>query len=134
MVDLLEKGDRKARVRIEAYYPLNQEHKPIADLLLGFPDKYPGQVYLRLADWRTERGKKLWYASGLTCGGIQINGKSEILLEGRKQPTLFLQAIDVYWTREELEAAVRQAVRAAYPPPSGRGETSPPAGPVSPGE
>ena len=122
MADVIERGEKKARVKIEAYYPLNQEHQPIADLVLGFAEKYPGEVYVRVADFRSDQGKKLWYDSGLTCGGIQINGKSEILLEGKKEPTRFLQAIDVYWTQEELEAAVAEAVKAARSSPSAEGK------------
>ena len=119
-VDLIEKGSKQAKVRIEAYYPLTKDHKWAADLLLPFADKYPGQVYVRLADFRTERGKKLWYASGLTCGGIQINGRSEILLKGKKEPVSFLQKVDVFWTKAELEAAVRQAASATDVSPEGK--------------
>ena len=126
-VDIIERGDKQAKVRIEAYYPLNQRHKPEADLLLSFADKYPGKVYVRLADFRTDRGKKLWYASGLSCGGIQINGKSEFRLKGRKEPTAFLQAIDVYWTKAELEAAVQETLAAVEGKAAATGK-QPPAG------
>jgi len=107
---LIERGDPKAEVRLEAYYPLNKGHREMADLVLSFADRYPGKVYTRVADFRWGRGQRLWTEAGLTCGCIQINGRTDFLLRGHKEPTSFTQKIDVNWTKAELEQAVKAAV------------------------
>ncbi|MFH1853900.1 MAG: molybdate ABC transporter substrate-binding protein [Candidatus Omnitrophota bacterium] len=101
-----------AKVRIEAYYPFNEEHKFIGEYLKTFENKYPGRVSVRLIDFRSSDGYDEWRSTGLSCGGIIINGKSEFDIdtpEGRKN-IRFLRRLETFWSREDFEKVIEKEV------------------------
>jgi molybdate transport system substrate-binding protein len=99
-------------IKIEAYYPFNEEHEFIGDYLKTFEKKYPGKVSVRLIDFRTSDGYDEWRKTGLSCGGILINGKSEFDIdtaEGKKT-IRFLRRLDTFWSREDFEKVLQNEI------------------------
>lgn len=103
-----------AKITLEAYYPFNEEHLAIKEYLLSFLDKYSGRVKVDCIDFRSDQGYTRWRNSGLSCGGILINGKNKfnIQVDGKRKEVEFLKGLDLYWTREDLEAAIDQELLA----------------------
>nr|MBU1327722.1 molybdate ABC transporter substrate-binding protein [Candidatus Omnitrophota bacterium] len=99
---------KTAKVKIDAYYPFNEEHKFVGDYLKTFEKKYPGKVSVRLIDFRTSDGYDEWRKTGLSCGGIIINGKSEfeITAPDGKKTIRFLRRLDAFWSREDFEKVI----------------------------
>ena len=97
-------------VTIEAYYPLNEEHRYIADYLENLEDRYQGKVAVQVWDTATSEGRKKYMASGLTCMGVFVNGKTthEITREEEQTKVSFLKRMDAFWEREDLELVVEQ--------------------------
>jgi len=102
-------------VTVVAYYPLNEEHRFIADYIHSLPAKFGRRVKVEAVDFRSPEGYKRWRASGLTCGGVLLNGKYavEITVDGKKKPVRFLRRMGVDWEKEDLEAAIRQILESA---------------------
>jgi molybdate transport system substrate-binding protein len=102
------------KITLEAYYPFNEEHLVIKEYLFSLPDKYGGRVKVDCIDFRSDQGYTRWRKSGLSCGGILINGKSKfnIQVAGQSKEVEFLKGLDLYWTKEELEAAIDQELLA----------------------
>ncbi|MFA6129382.1 MAG: molybdate ABC transporter substrate-binding protein [Candidatus Omnitrophota bacterium] len=99
-----------AKVNIQAYYPFNEEHLYIKDYLETLPQKFNGLVKVECVDFRSDEGYVLWRKTGLACGGILINGKYKFSIskDGKAKEVEFLKKIDLFWTKEELEDAVKQ--------------------------
>jgi len=97
-----------SKVTIEAYFPFNEEHKFVGGYLKTFEKKYPGKVSVRLIDFRTSDGYDEWRKTGLSCGGVLINGKSEfdINTPDGKKTIRFLRRLDTFWSREDFEKVV----------------------------
>ncbi len=115
----LEEADREElpsaqkgipKVVIEAYYPFNEEHLFMKDYLESLADKYNGMVKVECVDFRNDEGYVRWRKTGLTCGGILINGKNKfkIDIEGQPKDIEFIKRVDMFWTKDDLEAAVKQ--------------------------
>jgi molybdenum ABC transporter molybdate-binding protein len=100
----------KIKVTIQAYYPFNDEHLYIKDYLETLPQKFNGQVRVECVDFRSDEGYVIWRKTGLSCGGILINGKSKFSINknGQSKEVEFLKKIDLFWTKDELEQAVKQ--------------------------
>ncbi|MBL7130007.1 MAG: molybdate ABC transporter substrate-binding protein [Candidatus Omnitrophica bacterium] len=100
-------------VKIEAYFPFNEEHKFIADYLKTFEKKFPGKVSLRLIDFRSPDGYDQWRKSGLSCGGVLINGMSAFDIETPDGPKTirFLRRLDTFWTREDFEKVLLSEIK-----------------------
>ncbi|MBU0548201.1 MAG: molybdate ABC transporter substrate-binding protein [Candidatus Omnitrophica bacterium] len=103
-------GQTKAKVNIQAYYPFNEEHLYIKDYLETLPQKFNGEVKVECVDFRSDEGYVLWRKTGLSCGGILINGKYKFSInkDGQAKEVEFLKKIDLFWTKDELEAAIKQ--------------------------
>lgn len=101
-----------AQVKIDAYYPLNEEHSFIGDYIKSFENKYPGKVSVRLVDFRSSDGYDEWRKSGLSCGGVIINGKSAFDIETSEGPKTirFLRRLDTFWSREDFEKVLKSIV------------------------
>ena len=101
-----------AKVKIEAYYPLNEEHSFIGDYIKSFEKKYPGVVSVRLVDFRSSDGYDEWRKSGLSCGGVIINGKSAFDIETPEGPKTvkFLRRLDTFWSREDFEKVIKSII------------------------
>jgi len=98
------------KVVIEAYYPFNEEHIFMKDYLESFAGKYNGKVKVECIDFRDDEGYVRWRKTGLTCGGILINGKNKfkIDIDGQPKDIEFIKRMDMFWTKDELEAVVKQ--------------------------
>ncbi|MDD5560699.1 MAG: molybdate ABC transporter substrate-binding protein [Candidatus Omnitrophica bacterium] len=99
-----------ATVDIKAYYPFNEEHLYIKNYLETLPQKFNGQVKVECIDFRSDEGYVLWRKTGLACGGIIINGKNKFSVkkDGQVKEVEFLKKIDLFWTKDELEDAIKQ--------------------------
>jgi len=101
------------KVKIEAYYPFNEEHKFVGDYLKTFEKKYPEKVSVRLIDFRTSEGYDEWRKTGLSCGGILINDKSEFDIDSSdgKKTIRFLRRVDTFWSREDFEKVIEVEIK-----------------------
>jgi len=101
-------GSPNAPVQIRAYYPLNSDHKFIADYLKTLPDKYGGKVSVEIFDMQTNAGRKAWQETGLSCAALFVNGSSRYQVErdGKTQTVDFIKRMGIYWTEEDLEAVI----------------------------
>lgn len=109
-IECIARPASDVKVKIDAYFPFNEEHKFIGDYLKTFEKKYPGRVSVRLIDFRTSDGYDEWRKTGLSCGGVLINGKSEFDIdtpEGKKT-IRFLRRVDTFWSREDFEKALEK--------------------------
>jgi len=110
-------------VVIEAYYPLNEGHKFIADYLLGVGKANPETIRVTVYDMQTQVGREHWANSGLSCAGVFVNGSTRHELQGEGGPEVvnFLQRMDVFWNHEDFEAVLAQefakAGKTFNPPP-----------------
>jgi hypothetical protein len=107
-----EAGPASAKVRIVAFFPIDDEHAEVVELLKGLVGTYSGKVYLKYVDPRTPEGYMLSERAEMQCYGLLINNESEIQIEAEPNPyqVIFVQDMGRYWTREDLELAVAQAV------------------------
>ena len=106
---------QRLAVHLEAFYPGDQDHKDIKQLVLGFPKQYPGVVSAEFIDFRQGEGFDRWRAAGLNCGAVLVNGKQTVALQeadGEREVT-FTHAIGGEWTADDLRAAVAQVVAEA---------------------
>jgi len=103
-------GQVAAKVLIQAYFPFNEEHLYIKDYLETLPQKFNGLVKVECVDFRSDEGYVLWRKTGLSCGGILINGKNKFSInkDGKEKEVEFFKKIDLFWTKDELEQAVKQ--------------------------
>jgi ABC-type Fe3+ transport system substrate-binding protein len=99
-----------AKVRIEAYYPFNEEHLFMKEYLKTLPQKFSGQVKVECIDFRSDEGYLRWRKTGLSCGGILINGKGKFTItkDGQSKEIEFLKRMDMFWTKDELETVIKQ--------------------------
>jgi len=104
-----------APVVIEAYYPLNESHKFIADYLKSVEEANPGKIHVTVYDMQSEEGRRKWAASGLSCAGVFVNGKTsyELTTEGETETVAFLQRMEVNWTHQDFETVVKQILEKA---------------------
>jgi molybdate transport system substrate-binding protein len=110
-------GGKEAKVVINAFYPASGDHLQIFDMVRKFEKEYPGLVKVNCYDIRDPLAKpedwSIYRKSGLTCAGIQINGKSDWMLkeDGKLTEVALLKSPWVGgWTEKDLEAAVAQAL------------------------
>lgn len=98
----------KGPVLIQAYYPLNSQHKYIADYLKQFAKAKGNKVKLEVYDTQTSDGRKAWTKTGLTCAGIFINGHTKWdTRTGKKVNSVdFIKKMDVFWQKKEFETVV----------------------------
>lgn len=103
-------GKAAAKVNVQAYYPFNEEHLYIKDYLEALPQKFNGLVKVECVDFRSDQGYVLWRKTGLSCGGILINGKNKFSInkDGQAKEVEFLKKIDLFWTKDELEDVIKQ--------------------------
>ncbi len=107
----------KAKVTVQAFYPDNEGHAVIKQLVEQLGRKYPGQVSAEFVDFTSDEGFERWREAGLTCGAILINGEQTVKIKEAKgtREVTFMMGMGGEWTQADLEAAVVQAVAEAYP-------------------
>jgi hypothetical protein len=101
-------------VSIVAYYPLNADHKFIADYLNSLetnPD-FKGKVTVEINDMQSSEGREKWKATGLGCAGVFINGKTryEGLRDGKKETVDFIKRMGPFWEKADFEAVLKQQI------------------------
>ncbi|MDD5595535.1 MAG: molybdate ABC transporter substrate-binding protein [Candidatus Omnitrophica bacterium] len=98
------------KVIVEAYYPFNEEHIFMKGYLESLKDKYKGKVNVECIDFRNDEGYVRWRKTGLSCGGILINGKNKFTLnvEGKPKEIEFIKRMDIFWKKADLENAIQQ--------------------------
>jgi hypothetical protein len=111
-----EVGPQDAKVRIVAFYPIDDEHKALMDLLKSLAKQYPGKVYVKYTDPRTMEGQQAFEAARMTVVGLMVNTKKELTINAKPTPYTvdFSQEMGRYWTSDDLKAAVAQEVATAY--------------------
>lgn len=113
----VEWGDAKAaKVRIYAFYMIDDRHKGLMDLFKSLADQYRGQVYVKYMDYRTAEGAGSMERAKASPDSLLLNGKSEFQLRAEPHPYVieFAQDIGRFWTADDLKKAVAQAVEEAY--------------------
>lgn len=102
-------------VVIEAYYPLNESHKFIADYLKSVEAANPGKVKVSVYDMQSNEGRRKWASTGLSCAGVFVNGKTsyELTTDGKTETVAFLQRMDVMWAHQDFERVVKQILERA---------------------
>jgi len=111
-----EWGAEDAKVRIEGYFPINESHEAVMALLEDLTEEYPGKVYVKYIDYRTQEGARLLAQQGLSGSGLLINGKDRLTIRAEPIPYDVDFALDMgrFWVADDLRAAVAQEVKAAY--------------------
>jgi len=110
----LEFGDPKAKVKLEALYPLGfGGHEWVVEYVKEIVKSFPGKVYAVIIDWSTEQGAKELEKRGLGCGAFLINGKRIVSVDG-KQIEFVRTPLLGGWTKEQLKKAVAEEVKRAY--------------------
>jgi len=111
-----EVGSKEAKVRIIAFFPMDEGRKPVIDLLRGLVKEYPGKVYVKCTDLRTPEGRAARESTGGSGPGLLVNGESSVTIEAKPDPYTmeFNQDMGRFWTEEGLRAAVAQEVARAY--------------------
>jgi len=111
-----EAGASAAKVRIVAFYPIDDDHKQLQESLKGLVKQYPGKVYVKYVDFRTLEGQQAFTAANMTVTGLLINGRKEYTIPAKPNPYTvdFAQDVGRYWTLEDLKLAVAQEVAAVY--------------------
>ncbi|MCC6442138.1 MAG: hypothetical protein IT210_01640 [Armatimonadetes bacterium] len=112
----IEFGDKKAKVKMVAYYPLNEGHAAIAQQLRKITQQHPGKVQARFVNWQNPDGLAERDANKITCGCVVVDGSDahKITLNGKTYEVLFQRGMISEWQPEELEQAVKQAVEKKY--------------------
>ncbi len=111
-----ELGPADAKVRVVAYYPMDEARQPLMDLLKSLAKQYQGKVYVKCTDIRTPEGTAARTRAGGGGPGLLINSQNSVLIEAKPNPyrVEFNQDMGRYWTAEDLKAAVAQEVARAY--------------------
>ena len=109
-------GAEDAKVRIEAYFPINESHEVVMALLEDLAEEYPGKVSVKYIDYRTQEGAQLLAQTQLGSSGLLINGKDRLTIQAEPSPyeVDFVRDIGRFWIADDLRAAVAQEVKAAY--------------------
>jgi hypothetical protein len=110
VVEPERRGNPEAPIKVEAYYPLNEGHKFIAEYLLEFAEAHPEQVSVVVYDLQSTNGRKQWGTSGLDCAGVLINGKTRHQIGSGEESRRvdFIQRMGTLWTEGDFEALVAQ--------------------------
>lgn len=103
-------GPDEAKVKVEAFYPFNEDHQWVQDYAKEIVEKYPETVQVTVYDFYSEEGGKLWEERGLSCGAWLINGK---IAESPTGIQMLRSETAGGWKKEELFEAVANAVKQA---------------------
>jgi len=111
-----EAGSPEAKVRLIAFFPMDDYRKPVMDLLKGLAKQYPGKVYVKCTDIRTPEGQQARTRAGGTGSGLLINSQSSVTIQVKPNPyeVDFNQDMGMFWTADDLKAAVAQEVARTY--------------------
>lgn len=112
-------GSEDARVRVTAFYPIDEPHQRLMDLLESIAEEYQDKVYIRYADYRTPEGAQLFAVAELQVGSVLINGENSFELQTPTgtRTVDFVKEMGRYWTSDDLRDAVAQLVAQEYATP-----------------
>jgi len=110
-------GSPDARVRVEAFYPLDEKHKSLLQWLHQAGSEFGKSLYIQFFDITTEAGERVWHQRGMKCGGILINGNSCFTL-GSRRITLLRDPTSASWSRDDLFAVLRAEIERSTSQPS----------------
>lgn len=110
-----EWGASDAKVRVVAFFPIDKAHQKLMDLLKGLAQRYPGKVYAKYVDYRTPEGRIIFQRAEMKSPGLMVNSESSVMIEAKpySYQVDFVQEMGRFWTGEDLEKAVAQAVARA---------------------
>lgn len=128
---LFSMGQPNAKVRVEAFYPLDDEHKWVVTTLHDAAQTFGEKVLIRAFDIGTDWGRREWQKRGLQCGGVLINDKSCFTVDAQKVSFLRNPG-DSTWTENQLWAVIAHEVDNAYPPAGAEPRPSQAKGPTPP--
>ncbi len=110
-------GSPKAKVKVEAFYPLQvvggESHEWVKDFARKLVEAFPDKVHAIVYDFTSEKGGAEWQKRGLNCGAFLVNGKIKIDYKGRTFAFLRNPAISG-WTFEQLKMVVGAEVERVY--------------------
>lgn len=109
-------GDEQAKVRVLAFFPIDDAHAEVMQLLESLAEEHRGKVYARYVDYRTPEGADIFERAKASGRAVMINGKTAISIEtdGGSYTVDFVQEMGRYWTADDLRKAVAQEVARAY--------------------
>jgi len=117
-------GSPKAKVKVEAFYPIRvaggESHEWVKDFARKLVEAFPDKVHAIVYDFTSEKGGVEWQKRGLTCGAFLINGKTQINYKG-KTFVFMRNPATSGWTFEQLKMAVTAEVERVY----GKGAVTP---------
>jgi hypothetical protein len=113
---VLEWGNAEAEVRVVAYYPIDDAHQRLRELLEGFADEYGDRIYVRYIDPRTPEGYGMYQRAGLQATAVLVNGDSTVEMDkgGLTVEVTFAQQMGRFWTADDLKKAVAMKIEEAY--------------------
>jgi len=111
-----EWGPKDAKVKVTAFFPIDEPHKKLMDLVKEIADKHPGKVYAKYVDYRTPEGQQLFQTSKATIACVIINGETSVELPSKYGPRNvdFVREMGRFWTADDLREAVAGEVKKAY--------------------
>ena len=113
---ILEWGDPEAKVRVVAFFPIDEAHAELMGMMEGFTEEYPGKVYAKYVDRRTLEGMGSFQRAGVQGDCVMINAESSATIEAEPYPYTvdFVQEMGRHWTADQLRKAVAQEVARQY--------------------
>ena len=111
-----EWGSKEAKVRLAVFFPIDEQHKALMDLVQELAGKYPGKVYVKYIDYRTPEGAQLFQRAKATIACVMINGETSAELPSKygARSVDFVKEMGRYWTAEDLREAVASEVQRTY--------------------
>jgi hypothetical protein len=117
---------RPRPVLVQAFYPLNSDHKYIADYVLSLNKQYPCKVKAEVYDIQNPEDQELWKKTGLGCAGVFINGRTRHTIDrpgGKKETIDFIKRMDSFWSKADFETVLKAEMEHPSPLPPGGFET-----------
>ncbi len=112
-----EWGPEDAKVEVIAYYPMDERHQRLIELLrVAAEEKYPGKLHAKYVDYRTPEGQAMMRRAELQVSAITINGENSAELHSPAGVRIvdFVRDMGRFWTADDLEQAIDEAVAEAY--------------------
>ncbi|NLC59464.1 MAG: molybdate ABC transporter substrate-binding protein [Armatimonadetes bacterium] len=110
-------GSSKAKVLVEAFYPINaaggEGHEWVIEYASQLVAAYPNQVRAIVYDFASAKGGAEWQKHNLSCGAFVIGGKVQATLKGKKVTYMRTPALSG-WTLAQLKASVGEEVKRVY--------------------
>lgn len=102
-----------AVVDVVAYYPGNEAHESIREMIQQLAGKYEGKVHGEFVAFTDKEGFDRWRAAGLSCGAILINDEQTWSIEkdGKPVEVTFKMAEGGEWETDDLYAVVEKLLR-----------------------